>query len=104
MTEVLNYLVGPLPSIDTPEGPYPTIVDHGSRKTLVVQSYFAAKYLGFLNITFDSSNNVESWKGQPILLDNNTLQGTDRNPVTIYTSIIIHVHEITNFLSRNNRN
>nr|XP_022291712.1 5'-nucleotidase-like [Crassostrea virginica] len=73
----LYNMTGPYPSIDTPEGPYPTIVDHGSRKTLVVQSYFAAKYFGFLNITFDSSNNVESWKGQPILLDNSTLQDLD---------------------------
>lgn len=67
-------MTGPLPSNDEPEGPYPTIVDHGTRKTLIVQDYFAGKYLGFLNITFDSNNNVESWDGLPILLDNNTLQ------------------------------
>lgn len=73
---ILILLKGPLPSNDEPEGPYPTIVDHGTRKTLIVQDYFAGKYLGFLNITFDSNNNVESWDGLPILLDNNTLQGT----------------------------
>lgn len=73
---ILILFKGPLPSNDEPEGPYPTIVDHGTRKTLIVQDYFAGKYLGFLNITFDSNNNVESWDGLPILLDNNTLQGT----------------------------
>lgn len=73
---ILAQLKGPFPSNDEPEGPYPTIVDHGTRKTLIVQDYFAGKYLGFLNITFDSSNNVESWEGLPILLDSSTLEGT----------------------------
>lgn len=72
------YFVGPFPSNDKPEGPYPTIVDHGSSKTLVLQDYFAGKYLGFINVTFDSNNHMDSWEGLPILLDNSTKQGKEK--------------------------
>lgn len=66
---------GKQPSNEQPEGPYPTIITQSNgRKVLVVQTFWAGKYLGFLNVTFNSDGDVDSWNGEPILLDNSTAQ------------------------------
>jgi len=44
---------------------------------LVTQAFWAGKYLGFLNVTFNDDGDVSSWNGDPILLDNSTAQGTN---------------------------
>lgn len=78
-----NYLlhqklfVGKQPSNDVSEGPYPTIITNKGRDVLVTQAFWAGKYLGFLNVTFNDEGDVSSWNGDPILLDNSTAQGTN---------------------------
>uniref|UniRef100_A0A224YBS3 5'-Nucleotidase n=1 Tax=Rhipicephalus zambeziensis TaxID=60191 RepID=A0A224YBS3_9ACAR len=55
---------------DTPEGPYPYVVNRtdGSR-ALVVQDFRFGKYLGRLDVTFNSTGHVVGWGGNPILLN-----------------------------------
>ncbi|XP_064630931.1 snake venom 5'-nucleotidase-like [Lineus longissimus] len=66
---------GTSPSNDKPVGDYPTVVNQeDGAKVLVVQDYAFGKYLGFLQVVFDDSGIVESWSGNPILLDNDTAQ------------------------------
>ncbi|KAJ8315632.1 hypothetical protein KUTeg_007782 [Tegillarca granosa] len=68
---------GTPPSNDVPEGEYPTVVKHeDGTQTLIVQDFWAGKYLGFLNVTFDDNGVVTSYNGDPILLDNST----DKDP------------------------
>ncbi|XP_075058821.1 5'-nucleotidase [Mixophyes fleayi] len=61
---------GPPPSNDVPVGEYPFIVksDDG-RSVPVVQAYAFGKYLGYLNVTFDTHGNVLHSSGNPILLE-----------------------------------
>ena len=62
--------LGPPPSNDVPAGPYPIVVTkRNGKKCLVVQAYAYTKYLGRLNVTFDSVGDVISWTGNPVLLD-----------------------------------
>ncbi|KAL1442062.1 hypothetical protein MTO96_008068 [Rhipicephalus appendiculatus] len=58
------------PKEDTPEGPYPYVVNRsdGSR-ALVVQDFRFGKYLGRLDVTFNSAGHVVAWGGNPILLN-----------------------------------
>ncbi|XP_065352756.1 apyrase-like [Cloeon dipterum] len=71
---------GEPPSTDTPEGEYPTVIEHNNgRKTLIVQAYAYSKYLGFIQIKFDKSGDVASWEGNPILLD----KGVPEDPATV---------------------
>ena len=71
-----DYLSGEQPSTDEIIGPYPTVVEQTSgRKVLVVQAFAYGKYLGLINVNFDASFEVESWTGNPILLDNTVQQG-----------------------------
>ncbi|NXS11543.1 V5NTD nucleotidase, partial [Neodrepanis coruscans] len=61
---------GTPPSTELPAGPYPFMVDSDDgRKVPVVQAYAYGKYLGYLNVTFDSKGNVVEAVGNPILLD-----------------------------------
>lgn len=69
------FLIGKPPSNDKPAGEYPTVITNNGRNVLVVQDFWAGKYLGFLNVTFNADGDVESWNGDPILLDNSTLPG-----------------------------
>ncbi|XP_070387994.1 snake venom 5'-nucleotidase-like isoform X2 [Dermacentor albipictus] len=59
------------PKENVREGDYPTIVNRtdGSRG-LVVQDYWFGKFLGFLQVNFDSEGKVVNWTGNPILLNN----------------------------------
>ena len=44
--------------------------------TLIVQDFTWAKYLGQLNVEFDSNGDVVSYTGNPILLDSSVAEGT----------------------------
>lgn len=69
---------GPQPSIETPEGLYPTvIVQPSGKKVPVVQAYAYTKYMGVLNITIDDDGKVISFKGQPMLLNSTVPQEPD---------------------------
>ncbi|XP_060572270.1 5'-nucleotidase-like [Ruditapes philippinarum] len=61
---------GEKPAGEDIEGPYPIVVDQpGGGKGLVVQAYTLGKYLGYLNLKFDSNGIVTNYSGNPILLD-----------------------------------
>ncbi|XP_043203015.1 snake venom 5'-nucleotidase-like [Amphibalanus amphitrite] len=61
---------GAAPDDDPVTGPYPTVVHQTSgRAVLVVQAYQHGKYLGVLNVTFDSAGEVADWSGNPIRLE-----------------------------------
>uniref|UniRef100_V5H262 5'-nucleotidase n=1 Tax=Ixodes ricinus TaxID=34613 RepID=V5H262_IXORI len=62
---------------DRVEGEYPTIVTRDSGKALVVQDYWAGKYLGHLQLEFDKDGNLKNWSGNPILMDNTTAEDTE---------------------------
>lgn len=57
------------PSVEEPEGPYPTIVTQSSgKKVYVVQAFMNTKYLGDLRIDFDDQGNVSEIQGYPVLV------------------------------------
>ena len=68
---------GAAPSVEKPEGPYPTLVRQpGTRRVVpVVQAYAYTKYLGYFKLQFDEEGEVVAWEGQPKLLDGSTAQG-----------------------------
>ena len=70
---------GPIPSIETPLGDYPTVVFHGSRQTLVVQAFAYGKYLGKLHVLFDDEGDVISYGGKPILMDASIPEGENES-------------------------
>jgi 5'-nucleotidase / UDP-sugar diphosphatase len=52
-------------------GPYPTVITSPSgTPVLVVTASENGKYLGQLDVEFDSMGNLTKWSGDPILLDN----------------------------------
>ncbi|XP_023236967.1 protein 5NUC-like [Centruroides sculpturatus] len=68
-TDTFLYTGNP-PSIEKPQGKYPVVIDKDDgSKTLVVQDYTYGKYLGFLRVKFTDDGKVQSWTGNPILLD-----------------------------------
>ena len=83
---VIIYFAGDYPSNDVPEGDYPTIVEHNGHKVLIVQSFWAGKYLGFLNVSFNDDGDVESWIGEPILLNNSIPKGISNDQENCHTS------------------
>ncbi|XP_021964441.1 snake venom 5'-nucleotidase [Folsomia candida] len=61
---------GKAPDLENPLGEYPTIVEQPSgRRVPVVQAYAFGKYLGYLQVNFNSEGEVVSWGGNPILMD-----------------------------------
>eukprot|EP00095_Tigriopus_kingsejongensis_P003631 maker-scaffold341_size202020-snap-gene-1.15 protein:Tk03631 transcript:maker-scaffold341_size202020-snap-gene-1.15-mRNA-1 annotation:"hypothetical protein DAPPUDRAFT_42388" len=61
---------GPNPSVEKPDGPYPTVVTQDSGRTVpVIQAYAFTKYLGRFKMTFDDQGEAVSWEGAPMLLD-----------------------------------
>lgn len=73
---VCNSIQGPAPSIEEPQGPYPTMVKQPSgRQVPVVQAYAFGKYLGNLMVTFNDDGEVIATAGLPILMDKNVPQG-----------------------------
>lgn len=66
---------GGRPDSEDPEGIYPTYVKQQSGRSVpVVQAYAYTKYLGQLSLEFDSSGEVTSAVGNPLLLDHNVQQ------------------------------
>lgn len=79
LTNISTYLsyVGEPPSNDIPVGDYPTVITRPSgKKALVVVAHAYGKYLGFLKVNFTQDEFlVDSWEGQPILLDSSIHEG-----------------------------
>jgi 2',3'-cyclic-nucleotide 2'-phosphodiesterase (5'-nucleotidase family) len=71
------YTGNDLPSIEEPEGPYPTLITQpGTTKVVpVVQAYAYTKYLGYMNLTFNDAGELTHWDGAPILLVQSMPQG-----------------------------
>ncbi|XP_049515005.1 protein 5NUC-like [Dermacentor silvarum] len=69
-TNTFLYTGNDHPKENKPEGPYPYVVNRtdGSR-ALVVQDFCFGKFLGRLDVTFDSAGHIVSWGGNPILLN-----------------------------------
>ncbi|KAJ8023885.1 5'-nucleotidase [Holothuria leucospilota] len=73
---------GTPPTDDVVIGPYPTIIipeNSPEDQVLVVQDFTFAKFLGFLQVTFDESGKIISHNGNPILLD----ETVDEDPDTL---------------------
>lgn len=59
--------LGPMPD---PQGPYPTVVTSpAGEPVLVVSAWEWGKYLGRLDVTFDSAGVVQDYNGDPIRMD-----------------------------------
>lgn len=59
-----------MPGLEESRGPYPTVVtDADGHTTLVVQAWEWGKVVGNLAVTFDAKGRVESWKGEPVVVD-----------------------------------
>ncbi|XP_053397598.1 snake venom 5'-nucleotidase-like [Mercenaria mercenaria] len=89
---------GKQPAREEIEGPYPVVADQaGGGKGLVVQAFTMGKYLGYLNITFDSNGVLEKYSGNPILLDTSVQENSEilpyinewKKPVTALAAAII---------------
>lgn len=66
----MTLFTGTPPDIDKPVGPYPTIVTQSSGKQVpVVQAYAYTKYLGYLELDFDSNWKIVKYQGSPVLLN-----------------------------------
>nr|XP_032291580.1 protein 5NUC [Drosophila virilis] len=66
---------GEKPSVESIDGPYPTVVTQQSGKRVpVVQAYAYTKYLGKLHVKFDKDGNLIEFDGLPILLDSGVAQ------------------------------
>nr|CAI5832927.1 unnamed protein product [Callosobruchus analis] len=74
------------PSIETPEGPYPVVVQQASgKKVPVVQAYAYTKYLGKLYLKFDDKGELTNFYGQPQLMEASIPQDEDiLNLLAIY--------------------
>lgn len=73
---------GTPPTDDVVIGPYPTIIipeNSPEDQVLVVQDFTFAKFLGFLQVTFDEGGKIISHNGNPILLD----ETVDEDPDTL---------------------
>jgi 5'-nucleotidase len=63
---------------DDAAGPYPTVVnDLGGNPVLVVTAECWGKYLGYLDVTFDTAGVVSSYDGNPILMDDTIAKDAD---------------------------
>ncbi|KAH8297417.1 hypothetical protein KR044_011478, partial [Drosophila immigrans] len=66
---------GEKPSVESVDGPYPTVITQKSGKRVpVVQAYAYTKYLGKLHVKFDKDGNLLEFNGSPILLDSSVAQ------------------------------
>ncbi|CAG2172739.1 unnamed protein product [Oppiella nova] len=68
---------GAKPSVEEVIDKYPTIINHGSHQTLVLQAFAFGKYLGLIDIEFDGDGYVSRFEGKPILLDNTFPEDTE---------------------------
>ncbi|KAJ8023879.1 5'-nucleotidase [Holothuria leucospilota] len=73
---------GTPPTDDVAIGPYPTVVTPENApedQVLIVQDYTFAKYLGFLQVTFDDDGKITEYGGNPITLDS----AIEEDPATL---------------------
>ncbi|ORZ14338.1 Metallo-dependent phosphatase-like protein [Lobosporangium transversale] len=53
------------------EGPYPTVIKNlKGENTLIVQAFCWGRYIGHLDVVFNSDGKIVSWKGVPVLVEN----------------------------------
>lgn len=65
-------------TIEDASGPYPTVVDSPSgAPVLIVQAEAYGKYLGNLEVAFDTDGVAAAWQGEPILLDASVAEDPD---------------------------
>lgn len=65
---------GAAPNNETAGGPYPTLVDRpDGGKVLVVQASCFTKYLGDIQVTYDSLGQLKNWTGLPHYMDRNVV-------------------------------
>ena len=57
------------PSTEKPYDVYPIKITSNNKTQLVVQAYAHAKYLGFLNVTFNEEGEIVMGEGNPILIN-----------------------------------
>lgn len=78
-TDTFLFTGGTPPSTEVPEGEYPTVVRHqqSGDQTLVVQAFAYGKYLGKLDLVFDSRGRVVQHGGQPILVSHSMEEDGD---------------------------
>ncbi|HBQ35246.1 MAG TPA: multifunctional 2',3'-cyclic-nucleotide 2'-phosphodiesterase/5'-nucleotidase/3'-nucleotidase [Rhodobacteraceae bacterium] len=57
-------------TLDKAKGPYPTMVNN----TAIVQAYAYGKFLGELNVTFDSDGNITQAVGEPIIMSGEVVE------------------------------
>eukprot|EP00794_Sanderia_malayensis_P019052 gene19052-20965_t len=90
---------GTPPSNEKPYGVYPLLISPTSKpakKIPVVQDYTFGKYLGRLNLTFDSKGDLTSHSGNPILLDASYAQdGQLLNTVNSMATIVRNFSEVS---------
>ncbi|CAG8553390.1 13325_t:CDS:2, partial [Cetraspora pellucida] len=79
-------------------GPYPTTVKNAiGEDTLVVQAFWAGKYIGHLDVSFDKNGKVVNYSGAPILVDQSIPQDPEiadlvkqwREPFDRYTKTVV---------------
>jgi len=89
-----------LPDYDLSSGPYPTVVNNSKGEdTLIVQAFWAGKYIGHLDVSLDKDGRVKNYTGGPILVDQSISQDREiqnlvekwREPFESYTKKIIGV-------------
>uniref|UniRef100_L7M9B0 Putative salivary ecto-5'-nucleotidase/apyrase n=1 Tax=Rhipicephalus pulchellus TaxID=72859 RepID=L7M9B0_RHIPC len=81
-TNTFLYTGSDHPEEDTPEDVYPYVVNRSDgSQALVVQDFRFGKYLGRLDVTFNSTGHVVSWGGNPILLNRSVPE--DQNMISV---------------------
>lgn len=80
----MKYFPGTPPSIEKPYGPYPLYVTNSkSNKTIpILQAYCNTKYVGKVDLKFDSNGDLRNISGSPILMDHKIKQGKCINYLT----------------------
>lgn len=85
---------GTSPDVESINGPYPTMIQQKTgRMVPVVQAYAYTKYLGKLELTFDSYGEILNYSGSPILLDHTIPQ--DQSLLKIINHYSAEVTRIT---------
>ena len=76
------FLTGAAPDREDVEGEYPTVVESPSGKSVpIVQAYTRGKYLGNLDVTFNTEGDITNWGGNPILLNGSIPRGKDNKMI-----------------------
>lgn len=80
----IKYFPGTPPSIEQPYGSYPLyVMNSKSNKTIpILQAYCNSKYIGKVNLKFDSNGDLRDISGSPILMDHKIKQGKLINYIT----------------------